>query len=102
MSEEQEWRDLPSLLCVAKAQADGWEIEWADKSYPIHHPWNGNRWDTSLSFRGRPRQPKMKKVKMLCWINSKAELVWRDERWPMDSSIRVPSEDKEIEVPDDN
>ena len=100
MTTEQEWQDLPNMQEVACAQADGWEIEWRDPlNYPHWEFWDGKGWSVRWQFRGRPRKPAMKKVKMLCWINSKAELVWRDERWPMDSSIRVQSEDKEIEVP---
>ena len=44
--------------------------------------------------------PKMKKVRMLCWINSRAELVWREESWPLDAATRIPAQDIEIEIPE--
>ena len=74
--------------------------------------WKGEDWEAHWKFRGRPRQPKMKKmkkvkVKVLCYFsgsgirydlleNGEQHLSIKDDlNW-----TRVPSEDKEIEVPE--
>ena len=100
-----EWQDLPNMEDVARAQADGWEIEIQtdagnDKYCPFR-AWDGRHWNTGYLFRGRPRQPAMKKVKMLCWYKKGYLLSWADEGIDRkgDGHIRVPSEDKEFEVP---
>lgn len=96
------WIDLPTLQDVAKAQYDGWEIVWQEKSSfdesdPLH-PWDGSGWSQYWRFRGRHRQPKMKKVKLLGWFDGE-ELRLAHEALQHDW-VRVPSEDKEIEIPE--
>jgi hypothetical protein len=98
---DAEWRELPSLLCVAKAQADGWEIESDTGDSDGWCAWNGLSWSQYWKFRGRPRQPAMKKVKLEAWL-SEYELRWLNVEAgnkPAPLWIRVPSEDKTVEVP---
>ena len=96
---QTEWQDLPNLQAVAKAQADKWEIE-------IHRlarkedgwrVWIGESWDRVHKYRGRPRQPVMKEIKMECWLNNGAlhwfiEGSWKHgSRQPhLDMIARVP------------
>jgi len=58
MTTETEWKDLPTLQDVAKAQADNWEIQYSLKGRE-YFAWSESAWDSSTFFRGRPRQPKM-------------------------------------------
>ena len=56
------------------------------------------QWDFVLfDYRIKPAEPK--KVKMFCWLHRGA-LYWNEEvmKFPSDW-IRIPSEDKEIEIP---
>lgn len=98
--------ELTDLQAVAKAQADRWEIEffryqdgsangeWAE--------WKGKVWQEDSFYRARPRQPKMETVKMECWIDDSGELRWVREWWsPKHDWIRVPAEDKTVEVPEE-
>ena len=96
------WKEITDPEELFRLKREGWEIQlW-------HHPsvawfgWPGLKWDILSKFRARPPQPKMKKMKMLCYL-AVQQLVWRfdDYKCP-DSWIRIPAEDKEIEVPDDN
>ena len=94
-----EWTDLPTLQDVAKAQADGWEIEFkSGKEWTL---WTGKGWYADQRYRARPRQPKMKKVKMLCWLHEN-ELYWLADGVVTDSKfwIRIPAQDIEIEIPE--
>ena len=99
-----EWKPLLTMQDVAKAQADGWEIQIQtdagnDKYCPFK-AWDGRHWNTGYLFRGRPRQPAMKKVKSLCWRFTDGDLTWRIEGMVLAYPwVRVPSEDKEFEVP---
>ena len=95
-----EWTDLPDLQAVAKAQADGWEIEHYNHPGDYWNVWPQRGWNIQGKYRARPRQPKMKKVKMLCWFDGFG-LFWRKESMNYDKHwIRVPAEDKVIEVPE--
>ena len=94
-----EWIGLPDLQAVAKAQADGWEIE--DFSSSDWSEWNHKWWQEGRKYRARPAQPKMKKVKMLCWFDG-AFLHWIREGYENHAmQCRIPAEDKEIEIPED-
>ena len=95
----EEWKDLLTMQDVACAQADGWEIERLVPRGYGWQQWDGLGWHAEWQFRARPRQPAMKKVKFECF-SVHGQLVWRDESLSvLDHWIRVPSEDKEIEVP---
>lgn len=48
----------------------------------------------------RPRQPVMRKVKMLCWLDSEGELRWIESDQSPFGSIRIPAQDIEIEIPE--
>jgi len=102
MTTETDWKDLPTIQDVAKAQADGWEIEngiangWSK--------WREEGWSNSWSFRGRPRQPKMKEVKMLCWRETRSgSLAWRQGSvdWTNAGWQRFPAGDLTGEVVED-
>lgn len=60
-----EWTELPDLPSVAKAVTDGWEIEFLQ--HGVWTRWTGNNWSKDGPFRGRPKQPRMKKVVSECW-----------------------------------
>lgn len=93
-----EWIELPTLVSVCNAQTDGWEIE-VDTG-PHWEEWKGTAWMDYMTYRARPRQPKMKKVKMLCWFDGFA-LFWRKESMNLDKQwIRIPAQDIEIEIPE--
>ena len=96
---DAEWRELPSLLCVAKAQADGWEIQV--NTGTTWEEWKGKAWMNHMDYQGRPRQPAMKKVKSLCWRNVDGFLTWRCEHTPVNAEnwTRFPAGDIEGEVP---
>lgn len=94
-----EWIELPDLQAVAIAQSKDWEIE-VDTG-PHWEEWKGAAWMNYMNYRGRPRQPKMRTVKMQCWIDDSGELRWVREWWsPNHDWIRVPAEDKTIEIPE--
>ena len=85
------------MIAVIQAHKEGKQIqsrqisggEWAN-TIPL--------WNFSIAeYRIKPAEPK--KVKMLCWFDG-GVLVWRDSRLPVPGNwIRIPSEDKEIEIP---
>ena len=94
-----EWTELPTLVSVCNAQTDGWEIQVYDDYDSEWIDWAGNTWATFGKYRGRPRQPKMKKLKMLCYTDGEC-LYWNAEHLHFPSSwIRIPAQDIEIEVP---
>ena len=86
----ENWIDLPTLQDLAKAQADGWEIEFKT-IYEGWAVWEQATWNGGIPYRGRPRQPKMKEVKMECWLID-GRLDWRDWNEPTQGSrwIRQP------------
>jgi len=94
----ENWIDLNDIQAVAIAQSEGWEIEVYTGTH--QEEWQGKAWMHYMRYRGRPRQPKMKEVKMECWINSSAELVWREESFPLDRAIRQPHLDMVAKVPE--
>ena len=96
-----EWRDLPTMADVAAAQTAGDEIHFLGVGCTEWVAWDGAVWRDDWLFRARPPQPKMKKVKMLCFYNGK-ELFWAESGSGYPYRCRIPAEDKEIEVPDDN
>ena len=75
MTTETEYIDLPTLQDVAKAHADGWEIEFANSGSQIFSTWSGLAWHADRQFRGRPRQPKMKEITQYCYLMM-GELRW--------------------------
>jgi hypothetical protein len=94
-----EWKYLQTFQDVACAQADGWEIECAPTDCDWR-PWAVKVWQNNWGFRARPRQPVMKKVKMLCYFDTVIyQLVWSSAEAISGDWIRVPSEDKTVEVP---
>ena len=64
-----EWQDLPNMAAVCAVQADGWEIEYRHMMEEHWLEWNGTWWNEDSYFRGRPKQPKTKKVTLECWIH---------------------------------
>ena len=99
MTTKTEWKDLPTLQDVANAQDDGWEIEYSITGGE-HFAWKGSLWMQENFFRGRPRQPKMKEVKMECFLID-GELHWRDENLSiLGDWIRQPHLDLIAKVPE--
>jgi hypothetical protein len=73
------------------------DTAWRDAGYP----WEWLQDARFYEIRDKPKSTK--KVKMLAWLTPTGQLMWCEE---MDTGIhdwliRVPSEDKEIEVEDD-
>ena len=102
----ENWIDLNDLQAVACAQADRWEIQIQsdagnDKYCPFKE-WDGRHWNTGYLFRGRPRQPKMKEVKMLCYLFNDHYLIWNSEDKNITSlqMIRQPHLDMTAKVPE--
>jgi hypothetical protein len=100
MTTETVWKDLPTLQDVAKAHADGWEIECYGTS-GSWCSWNKVSWHTDLQYRGRPRQPVMKEVKMLCFVcTASRSLAWCDEAEMVPTYwVRQPHLDMIAKVP---
>jgi hypothetical protein len=98
------WQDLPDLQSVAKAQAEGWEIEIRVGTQKWDR-WQGTRWDCRVDFRGRPAQPKVKTVTSKCWRDKdNGSLIWRNDEpsWAVDFPWqRFPAGDLTGEVCDD-
>ena len=66
----ENWIDLPTMQNVAKAKADEWEVTYCHELSDKWDEWKGSWWDDNYTFRGRPRQPVMKEVKLECWLVS--------------------------------
>jgi hypothetical protein len=99
MTTETEYIDLPTLQDVAKAQSDNWEIQYSLKGRE-YFAWSESAWDSSTFFRGRPRQPKMKEIKMECFLVD-GKLQWRSEYMSvLQSWIRQPHLDLIVKVPE--
>lgn len=93
-----EWTELNTLQDVAKAQADGLEIE-VDTG-PHWEEWKGTAWMNYMTYRARPRQPKMKKVRMLCWTDGET-LFWNADHLPVPGEwTHISTQDIEIEIPE--
>ena len=97
-----EWIELPDLQAVAIAQSKDWQIECLPTAAGGWSKWMQCAWNTSWKFRGRPRQPKMKKAKMLCWVDNENELRWvrEGDMYIQNTWIRIPAQDIEIEIPE--
>ena len=90
---------IDEMIAVLEAYKRGEKIEYYSDVYEdwklVENPgWNfGN-----ISFH--IAKPAPKKVKMCCWRLDANELHWLNGYYPApDHWIRVPSEDKEIELP---
>lgn len=96
-----DWRELKTLQDVAEAQKNGDEIECRDEG-GRWFLWAGVYWHTSWKFRARPRQPKMKQVKMLCYLHNDSRLMWLKEGdlFAKGNRVRVPNLDYIIEIPE--
>jgi len=96
----EKWIDLNDMQAVAIAQSEEWEIEIMT-NFTAHKWWEWNKesWSKNYKYRGRPRQPKMKEVKMECFLID-GELIWRDENQSvLRHWIRQPQYDKIAVVP---
>lgn len=99
MSQEWEVISDPERLFHLKKQ--GWEIEVFQ--WDRWEKWKVLSWSNTLEYRASPRQPKMKKVKMLCYLVDNHRLAWLTENASKTHGlVRIPAQDIEIEVPDDN
>jgi hypothetical protein len=96
-----EWQDLPNLQAVAKAQAEGWEIQTKPNHMSHWYLWDGKYWQSNYKYQGRPKQPKTRTVTSECWRNKQhGGLSWGNgyvsELWQ-----RFPCGDLTGEVCDD-
>ena len=101
-----DWRQLKTLEDVAAAQANGEEIEYLRQMFDRSdgwYAWGGDKWTSGVMYRARPRQPKMKTVKMLAYLLN-GQLVWYQDNAGCPEGnrfwIRVPAQDIEIEIPE--
>ena len=94
-----EWKNITDPEELFKLKREGWEIEFANSSSQVFAKWFGLAWNAGWKFHARPRQPKMKKVKLLCFYNGK-NLFWAESGEGYAYRCRVPSEDKEVEIPE--
>lgn len=102
-----EWKEITDPEELFKLKREGWEIQIQsdagnDKYCPFKD-WDGRHWNIGYLFRARPRQPKMKKVKLEAWLSKYDGLRWiaegmtiADDKW-----TRQPHLDLEAEVPDE-
>ena len=99
-----DWIELKDLQAVAKAQAEGWDVEVYYHETDHWVTWHGNIWCGVAKYRGRPSQPKMKKVKSICWRGmTEGGLYWTNpERTCVPNYQRFPAGDIEGEVEDDS
>ena len=102
-----DWKEITDPEELFRLKREGWEIQ---RYRAVGDPsdgwylWKGEEWLSNWQFRARPPQPKMKKVKVEAYL-SEYELRWLNIEAcnkPAPLWIRIPAEDKEIEVPDDN
>jgi hypothetical protein len=96
----EEWSDLPSLLSVAKAEADRWQIQ-ASKDAEDWVPWVGGAWFENIYYRGRPKHPVERIIASKCWYdNLDGSLTWRDSVFDIgcDRFKRFPAGDITGEV----
>ncbi len=71
-----EWRDLPTMQDVARAQIEKWEIEEFYMGDWIL--WMQRGWTFGTRYRGRPAQPKKTIVISECWRHPEhGGLFWR-------------------------
>lgn len=99
MTTTNEWRDLPTFEDVADAKRAGDEIEV--NTGPHWESWKGTAWMNYMGYRARPAQPKMKKVKILGWLNPETGCTTTrlvDSVWT--GWVRYPRLDDEVEVPE--
>ena len=95
-----EWKNITDPEELFRLKREEWEIEWSELGVSWWKKWNGISWNAALIFRARPSQPKMKKVKYLCYADTYA-LTWRAESVPMWGAwIRQPHLDLEGEIPE--
>ena len=95
-----EWKEITDPEELFRLKREGWEIQ-TDAGTNTFAEWVGENWYARWYFRGRPRQPAMKKVKLEAWL-SEYELRWLNVEAgnkPAPLWIRVQSEDKTVEVP---
>lgn len=102
-----EWKEITDTEELFRLKREGWEIESYDSFHICWNEWDGSRWNSTAKFHARPRQPKMKKVKLLAWLDPNEELrigaefghiakIAASGFW-----IRLPKLDLEGEVPDE-
>lgn len=93
-----EWKDITDPEELFRLKREGWEIEFKNTYEEKWFEWNGIEWESRWKFRARPAQPKMKKVKLLAWLDAD-QLFWlRETSTSKFPAVRVPAEDKIIEV----
>ncbi len=80
------------LEAVAKAQADGWEIEVVTV-YNERLKWDGEFWLDRNSYRGRPKPVEKQKVKFLAWTDGICLVHRTDGNDPFGGWKRVPNLD---------
>lgn len=95
------WQEITDPEELFKLNREGWEIEFrAHKTY-TWRTWMGGAWQDDWLFQARPRQPKMKKVKLFGYLTNSGMLMQVTEDYASAGYwTRVPSEDEEIEVPE--
>lgn len=102
----ENWIDLNDIQAVAIAQSEGWEIEMqTDPGNDKYCPWGSwgqQYWHSGYLYRGRPRQPKMKEVKILAYFSANYKaLAWYAETESVPAFwVRQPHLDMIAKVPE--
>lgn len=101
-----EWRDITDPKELFSLDLSEWEIHRYHDRTEEWYGWHGSDWQYNQRFRARPRQPKKRVVKSLCWRNKLDGTVdWASDDIGFNSSSewqRFPAGDIEGEVEDDN
>lgn len=99
--ENNDWVELKTGKEVFDRHAENWEIQRLNATNPpTWAQWSGATWCSPDCFRGRPRQPKVKEVKMLCYYTSD-QLLWIPAELKAQKSwIRQPHLDMIAKVPE--
>ena len=88
-----------TLLEAAAAKLAGKRVE-EEFAKDIRREWDGNSYWTTSKYHIAPEPKRTKKVKMLAWFGD-YRLHWVEEQRPYGEEFgwkRVPTQDKEIEV----
>ena len=93
--------NIDEMIAVLEAFKRGEKIECFTRIHNDWRPVDEPSWNFgNINYRIAPTKPK--KVKLEAWLMPHGNLVWYDMNqvkvWSTDA-VRVPSEDKEIDLP---
>ena len=95
-----DWKEITDPKELFSLDLSEWEIHRYHDRTEEWYDWRGGDWSSNQMFRARPRQPKMKKVKMLCYLVNGEYLRWITTGHAARDYVRQPHLDMEAEVPE--